>query len=65
MIYHHHSSQNIIHCDTGYKFLAILKVKVTAGFVLLFLSLCWIEYVVFVIFINYILPVPVAALSKV
>lgn len=30
MIYYPHSSQEVMHCDTSYKFLAILKVKVTA-----------------------------------
>jgi len=40
MIYRPHSSQEVVHCDTCYKFSAILKVKVTAFFVAI-VSLCW------------------------
>jgi len=48
MIYHPHSSQEVIHCDTCYKFLEILKVKVTPFFY--FKSALEIESVVFFFF---------------
>ena len=51
MIYHPYSSQDVIHCGTGYKSLAVLKVKVIV------VPFFYFRSVLFSDFLNYILLV--------